>query len=73
MVKNLDLCAYCGCAVCVDEYSGEKLLKVKDLPKDIKPTDIYPLGNYALKITWRDGHASGIYPYKQIRKLENIV
>ncbi len=72
-VKNLDLRADCGCAVCVDEYSGEKLLKVEDLPKDIKPTEITPLGNYALKITWSDGHSSGIYPYKQIRKLENVV
>jgi len=73
VVKNLDLRADCGCAVCVDEYSGEKLLKVEDLPKDIKPTEITPLGNYALKITWSDGHASGIYPYKQIRKLETVV
>ncbi len=72
-VKNIELRADCGCAVCVDEYSGEKLLKVEDLPKDIKPMEITPLGNYALKITWSDGHASGIYPYKQIRKLENIV
>ncbi len=72
-VKNIDLRADCGCAVCVDEYSGEKLLKMEDIPVDVKPTDITPLGNYALKITWSDGHSSGIYPYKQIRKLESIV
>ncbi|MCF6334996.1 MAG: P-loop NTPase [Spirochaetales bacterium] len=72
-VKNIDLRADCGCAVCVDEYSGEKLLKREDLPSDVKPTDITPLGNYALKITWSDGHSSGIYPYKQIRKLETLV
>jgi Mrp family chromosome partitioning ATPase/DUF971 family protein len=72
-VKNLDLRADCGCAVCVDEYSGEKLLKLEDLPKEIKPTDITPLGNYALKIAWSDGHTSGIYPYKQIRKLETVL
>ena len=72
-VKNIDLRADCGCAVCVDEYSGEKLLKVEDLPKDIKPTEITPLGNYALKITWSDGHSSGIYPYRQIRKLETVL
>lgn len=72
-VSNLDLRADCGCALCVDEYTGEKLLQRDSIKKDIKPTEITPLGNYALKIVWNDGHNSGIYPYKQIRKLENIV
>ena len=72
-VKNIDLRADCGCAVCVDEYSGEKLLKREDVQEDVKPTEITALGNYALKITWSDGHSSGIYPYKQIRKLETVL
>lgn len=72
-VKNIDLRADCGCAVCKDEYSGEKLLKREDIQEGIKPTEITPLGNYALKITWSDGHSSGIYPYKQIRKLETVL
>jgi ATP-binding protein involved in chromosome partitioning len=72
-VKNIDLRADCGCAVCVDEYSGEKLLKREDVEKGVKPTDITPLGNYALKITWSDGHSSGIYPYRQIRKQETVL
>ncbi len=73
VVSNRDLRADCGCAVCVDEYTGEKLLDRKDIRKDIKPTEITPLGNYALKIVWNDGHNSGIYPYKQIRALEKRV
>ncbi len=73
VVSNMDLRADCGCAVCVDEYTGEKLLNRKDIRKDIKPTEITPLGNYALKIVWNDGHNSGIYPYKQIRALEKRV
>ncbi len=72
-VLNLDLRADCGCALCVDEYTGEKLLNRDDIRKDIKPTEITPLGNYALKIVWNDGHNSGIYPYKQIRALEKKI
>ncbi len=72
-VSNMDLRADCGCALCVDEYTGEKLLNRDDIRKDIKPTEITPLGNYALKIVWNDGHNSGIYPYKQIRSLEKKI
>ncbi len=72
-VSNFDLRADCGCAVCVDEYTGEKLLNRDDIRKDIKPVEITPLGNYALKIVWNDGHNSGIYPYTQIRALEKRV
>ena len=73
VVSNLDLRADCGCALCVDEYTGEKLLNRDAIRKDIKPTEITPLGNYALKIVWNDGHNSGIYPYKQIRALEKQI
>ncbi len=72
-ISNLELRANCGCALCVDEYTGEKLLNKNDIRKDIKPTEITPLGNYALKIVWNDGHNSGIYPYKLIRSLEKII
>lgn len=72
-ISNLELRANCGCALCVDEYTGEKLLNKNDIIKDIKPTEITPLGNYALKIVWNDGHNSGIYPYKLIRSLEKII
>ena len=72
-VSNFDLRADCGCAVCVDEYTGEKLLNRDDIRKDIKPTEIIPLGNYALKIVWNDGHNSGIYPYRQIHSLEKKI
>ena len=36
---------------------------------DIAATQIIPLGNYAIGVTWNDGHSSGIYPYKTFEKL----
>lgn len=61
--KALDLRANCPCALCVSEVTGQRLLDPQTIPQDINPQEILPLGNYAVGITWSDGHASGIYPY----------
>ncbi len=59
----------CPCAVCVDEYTGEKKLDAASVPKDIEPESFEMLGNYALHIRWNDGHGSGIFPFKLIKEL----
>jgi len=61
--KAWDLRANCGCALCISEVTGERLFDMKKIPTDINPVEILPLGNYAVGITWSDGHSSGIYPY----------
>lgn len=61
--KAFDLRANCPCASCVSEVTGKRLVDAKKIPADINPQEILPLGNYAVGITWSDGHASGIYPY----------
>lgn len=68
-VRNIDLRLSCRCAVCVNELTGEKVLRKEDVPADITPKEIIVLGNYALGIKWSDGHTSGIYPYATIQKL----
>ncbi len=62
-VNNRDVRLNCRCALCVDEINGKKLLDPSKVPVDVAPTEVTPLGNYALAITWNDGHSSGIYPY----------
>ncbi len=61
--KAFDLRANCACAVCISEVTGKRLVDTQRIPPNIEPTEILPLGNYAVGITWSDGHASGIYPY----------
>ncbi|MBF0571869.1 MAG: P-loop NTPase [Candidatus Omnitrophica bacterium] len=61
--KAFDLRANCRCASCVSELTGQRLADIKKIPEDVKPEEILTLGNYAVGITWSDGHASGIYPY----------
>ncbi len=70
-VNNHDLRLSCRCALCVSEVTGEQILKEKDIKPDIAPKEVTPLGNYAIGITWNDGHSSGIYPYNSIRKIES--
>ncbi|KAJ8442384.1 hypothetical protein Cgig2_018640 [Carnegiea gigantea] len=39
----------------VDEWTGEQKLRYADIPEDIEPEEIRPMGNYAVQITWPDG------------------
>jgi len=59
----------CPCASCVDEYTGEALLDPASVPTDISAKDVGTLGNYAVVVTWSDGHDSGIYSYKTLDKI----
>ena len=68
-VDHRRLRASCQCAVCVDEYSGEPLLQLDSIPKDIHPNKVERVGNYALSIDWSDGHTTGFFPYSGIREL----
>ena len=67
-IQNRQLRLSCMCALCVNEISGQKLINSAKIRPDIAPKEITPLGNYALGITWNDGHSSGIYPYTMLSK-----
>ncbi len=67
LINNRKLRLSCQCAVCVDEINGKQLFDPNKIPADIAPKEITPLGNYALAITWSDGHSSGIYPYSMLQ------
>jgi len=38
----------------VNEWTGEKMLRDSDIPDDIEPQSVNPLGNYAVQILWHD-------------------
>ncbi len=64
-----DLRLACGCASCVDEWTGENRLDPSSVPEDVHPVRIESVGRYAIQIEWSDGHSSGIYPFQRLRKL----
>jgi DUF971 family protein len=35
----------------------------------LKMLSVEPVGNYAIKINWSDGHSSGIYSYDHFREI----
>jgi len=60
---------HCPCAGCVDEHTGERTLQPQKIRPDIRPTQVHQVGNYAINITWNDGHATGIYHYDRLFQL----
>jgi ATP-binding protein involved in chromosome partitioning len=61
----------CGCAHCVDEWSGAALLAPDSVPDDVRPVAIRAVGRYAIQISWSDGHDTGIYPFERLRSLSD--
>lgn len=64
-----DLRIACPCASCVDENTGIRRLDPARVPADVRPVNIVSIGNYAIKITWTDGHDTGIYSFELLRRL----
>ena len=63
----------CPCANCKGEtilfktFKPEK--KAEESPGMYKIKNIETVGGYAIQITWKDGHDTGIYSWDYIKKL----
>lgn len=63
----------CPCAGC----QGESVLFESYVPPNPNPdapgryglVSAVPVGNYAMKLSWQDGHDHGIYTWKHLRSL----
>jgi DUF971 family protein len=65
VLPNAMLRAYCPCAGC-QGHSGE----IRFVPGGNSVIEaIEEVGSYALQFTWGDGHASGIYTFRYLRRL----
>ncbi len=68
-IANHALRCACPCAMCVDETSGERILQPEQVPQNITPEAVTPLGNYAVAFQWSDGHSTGIYSWDYLRTI----
>jgi len=63
----------CPCVVCRGGHSEmgrfEMELFFIDPPGQVQITHLEPVGNHALKITWDDGHNSGMYRWDLLRAM----
>jgi ATP-binding protein involved in chromosome partitioning len=62
-----DLRLACRCALCVEEMGRRPFLVPKSVRPDVTPRTISSVGNYAIAISWNDGHNTGIYSFEHLR------
>ena len=67
-----NLRAQCPCAGCREEREKPpdpfRILKASELVP-LKPVSIAPVGYYAYKITWSDGHDTGLFTLEHLRRM----
>ncbi len=59
----------CPCAQCVNEWTGQRVLKPETISQELTITDLSIVGRYALNFRWSDGHETGIYSFRYLREL----
>jgi len=64
-----DLRRSCPCAMCINEWTGEKILSDESVPDDVHFSHISIVGRYALNFHFSDGHDTGIFSFAMLRKL----
>lgn len=61
-----DLRLRCACAHCVSETTGQRLLDPATVPVDLTVKSMHLVGNYGLGVEFSDGHATGIYRFRDL-------
>jgi ATP-binding protein involved in chromosome partitioning len=64
-----DLRLACPCAACRDEMTGTPLLDPLRVSEDIQPSAVALVGTYGVRISWSDGHDTGIYTFDTLREM----
>ena len=59
----------CRCAQCEEEMTGRPILDPASVPGDVRPLKVELVGTYAIRISWSDGHDTGIYTFEYLRSL----
>ncbi|SRR5690606_26883319 len=67
-IPNAILRGYCPCAGC--QGHGGPVSYQAGHNDELR--EIEPVGNYALRLVWGDGHGSGLYSFDYLRKLGDL-
>ncbi len=60
----------CPCAGCVNEWTGERMLKVESISDEMTFSKIALVGRYALNFVFSDGHDTGIFSFNYLREMQ---
>lgn len=67
-----ELRRYCPCATCIEERESQSANYFALYTKDQQTVlSIQPVGNYAISLTWKDGHSTGIYDFTLLKNLSD--
>ena len=58
----------CTCAMCQSETTGARLLDPASVPADLSVADMHLVGNYGVGIHFSDGHTTGIFRFRDLRR-----
>jgi DUF971 family protein len=58
----------CGCAGCVDEWTGARRLDSNTISETIDLVEAELVGGYAVRFVFTDTHGDGIYSYRRLRE-----
>lgn len=73
LVPYKHLRANCPCATCRDEWTGERLLDPATIAPDLKLAGMERVGNYAIRLSWSDGHNLGLFTWDLLHTLSRPV
>jgi DUF971 family protein len=64
----------CPCATCTGSHGTPPRVPESQNPfpmfkEALKMEGVEPIGNYAIKIDWSDGHSAGIYSWDHLRHI----
>ncbi len=59
----------CPCAECVDEITGQRTLDPQTVAQHLRIERWEPVGNYALRFFFSDGHSVGMYTFESLRAI----
>ena len=67
----------CPCATCAGTHGTPPREPEENKPSNpfqmyqpaLKMLSVEPVGNYAIRINWSDGHNAGIYSYEHFRRI----
>lgn len=59
---------FCGCAACVDEWTGKTRIAPGSIPESTDVVEAEHVGAYAVRFVFTDTHGDGIYSFQRLRE-----
>jgi DUF971 family protein len=72
VISSFNVRYMCPCAHCVDEITGQKIVKEENIPASVKILESTPVGRYGVRFSFDDpspGAGAGIYTFSFLRKM----